>query len=1049
MHSFKKIVVAGSLSLVALTAFAQDSESEIEEVLVTGSRIVDSNVFSASQIATVSGEDIEQRGITRVEDYLNDLPQISPGQSVTNSNGASGTATVNLRNLGCSRTLVLLNGKRMPPGTAGGSSCADLNAVPSLLIERVEVLTGGASSVYGSDAVAGVVNFILNDEFEGFKASYTNSFYSHTNDDGRLRDLVDSYDYERAPKDVTTGETEKFSVAFGGPIFDGRGHITAYAERTDTEAVLQGDYDISACALSGGTSRCGGSSTIPPGRWADFGGYRALGYRDSEGNYTGVDYKVQGDEFVPRAGQTFNYNPTNFFQRPDKRTNTGFFGKYELTDDIEAYASLRVMESESNAQIAFSGTFGNITSLPCYNALLSEQQFNAVCGEYQGMGGEHAPNFTSAAEALSYIATLQQGVAGHNAAVDAFQAQYYDGSLGPDGAPIGWLAAADGLFLDEDGDPSRRLLFEAATDASVANGGIIGFAAPLYSLKRNVEGNPRQSIFKYTNAVTEIGIRGDINDDWRFDISYQTAEVDYQNEYRNDLSVTAINRAVNVVNINGVPTCVSALDGSDSACIPYNLFQGGLAGDEGIQGVIDGGAELQQYIANATYVNGDSKQTVISAFVSGDTGISIPGAPSSISLAVGFETRELSTSFRPDRPSRTGDRSGSGGATLPLSGEYDVNEYYAELGVPVTDGLSLEAGYRYSDYSTGATTDTWKLGGYWKVNDDLSIRTTFQTATRHANLSELYRAVGAGLVDLDDDPCSGSRGAPTATAAQCALTGLDASLYGSDLTSPADQYNIQVGGNVNVKPEEAESFTAGIVFTPSAIEGLTLTADFFDITVTEGIGTVSAKTALDKCIETGQSTYCDLINRNPVNGSLWLTGGYISQQITNIAEENLQGVDIIFDYSFETALGNVDIEGVTTYLSSQELIELPGEAPIECAGNWGGSCGKNPLPEISGNYRATLSTEYDTDVTLGVRYLGATDDLNSNQINFDAFTYLDLTVVYRGFENFEGILGVSNLLDKDPAVTSDAGTAPGNGNTFPGYFDALGRYVYLTLNANF
>lgn len=1033
MHTSKKLVVATSVALACAAVQAQDASTEIEEVLVTGSRIVDSNVFSASQIATVSGEDIEQRGITRVEDYLNDLPQISPGQSVTNSNGASGTATVNLRNLGCSRTLVLLNGKRMPAGTTGGGSCADLNAVPSLLIERVEVLTGGASSVYGSDAVAGVVNFILNDEFEGFKASYTNSFYSHSNDDGRLRDLVDSYDYDRAPSSVTTGETEKFSIAFGGPIFDGRGHITAYAEKTDTEAVLQGDYDISACALSGGTSRCGGSSTIPPGRWADFGGYRALGFRDSDGAYTGVDYMVQGDDFVPRNGQTFNYNPTNFFQRPDKRMNTGFFGKYELTDDIEAYASVRLMESESNAQIAFSGTFGNITSLPCYNALLSEQQFNAVCGEYQGMGGDHAPNFGSAAEALSYIATLQQGVAAHNDAVAQFTA-----------------AADQNNYLDPDtGLFSPRLLFEAATDASVANGGIIGFAAPLYSLKRNVEGDPRQSIFKYTNAVAEIGIRGDINDDWRFDLSYQTAEVDYQNEYRNDLSVTAINRAVNVVNINGVPTCVSALDGSDNACVPYNLFQGGLAGDAGIQGVIDGGAELQQYIANATYVNGDSKQTVLSAFVSGDTGISIPGAPSSISLAVGYENRELSTSFRPDRPSRTGDRSGSGGATLPLQGEYDVNEYYAELGVPVSEGLSLEAGYRYSDYSTNQTTETWKLGGYWQATDDLSFRTTFQTATRHANLAELYESVGFGLVDLDDDPCSGSRGAPTATQAQCQLTGLDPALYGSDLTSPADQYNIQAGGNENVKPEEAESFTAGIVFTPSAIEGLTLTADFFDITVTEGIGTVSAKTALDKCIETGQSSYCDLINRNPVNGSLWLTGGYISQQTTNIAEENLQGVDIIFDYSFETAFGNVNVEGVTTYLSSQEVIELPGEAAIECAGNWGGSCGKNPLPEISGNYRATLATEYDTDVTLGIRYLGATDDLNSNQIDFDAFTYVDLTVVYRGFENFEGIFGVSNLMDKDPAVTSDAGTAPGNGNTFPGYFDALGRYVYFTLNANF
>ena len=120
------------------------------------------------------------------------MPQISPGQSITNSNGASGAATVNLRNLGCGRTLVLLNGRRMPPGTTSGGNCADLNTIPTLLLDRVEVLTGGASSIYGSDAVAGVVNFILDDEFEGFKASYQYGFYNHENDNSSLRALVDS-----------------------------------------------------------------------------------------------------------------------------------------------------------------------------------------------------------------------------------------------------------------------------------------------------------------------------------------------------------------------------------------------------------------------------------------------------------------------------------------------------------------------------------------------------------------------------------------------------------------------------------------------------------------------------------------------------------------------------------------------------------------------------------------------------------------------------------------------------------------------------------------
>ena len=979
-----------SFAAIPFSALAQD---DVEEVVVTGTRIADPNVTSSSQITSIDGEELLVRGITRVEDYLNDLPQISPGQSITNSNGASGTATANLRNLGCSRTLVLMNGRRMVSGTTGGGNCADLNTVPTLLFDKVEVLTGGASSVYGSDAVAGVVNFILDDEFVGMKSSFYHGFYQHKNDNSSLRDLVASYDYALAPKDVTTGDTEKVSVAFGGEIDGGKGHITAFMEHTDTKPILQGEYDISACALRSGFSGCGGSSTIPPGRWADFGGYNAGGFVNVDPTITGVDFKVLGNEFVPRAGQAYNYNPTNFFQRPDDRFNSGFFGKYEVSDNAEVYVDMTYMKSESNAQIAYSGTFGNITALPCYNAFLSEQQYNAACGDWTGMGGDHAPDFASGAAALAYLANL---------------------------------------------------------DLAVGDGSILGYKAPLYSLKRNVEGNPRQSIFAYKSFTQTVGVRGDINDNWSYDAYYQTSNVVYNNEYRNDLSVTAINRAVDVVSVNGVPTCVSALNGTDSTCVPYNLFQGGLPGDQGIQGVLDGGQELQSYIANSTYINGDGEQTTFTAYVTGDTGYSIPGAPGNVSVVAGFESRELSSDFRPDLPSRTGDRSGSGGATLPLGGTYDVDEFFVELGIPVTDTVSMDAGFRSADYSTGNDTTAAKLGAFWTVNDKVSVRGSFQTSQRHANLAELYQGIGQGLVDLDYDPCGidpDTGAAPIATQAQCENTGLPANLYGTDLKSPADQYNIQTGGNPNVNPEESESITIGVVLNP--MDGLTLTVDYFDITVEDGIGTVSPKTALDKCIETGAAAFCNLINRNPVNGSLWLTGGYISAQITNISEEQTSGIDVIFDYSVDTNWGPLVVSGVTTLLDSYDIIELPGEAAIGCSGNWGGSCGKNPMPEVMGSYTVGLTTEFDTDVILGVRYLGETDDLNANDIDFDAYTYLDATAIYSVNDNMSVTLGVSNLLDKEPGYTSDAGTAPGNGNTFPGYFDAFGRHIHLSINYSY
>ena len=986
----------GALALIGMpvgmqTALAQDQQAvEIEEIVVTGTRIRDPNVISSSQITTVQAEDIADRGITRVEDYLNDLPQVSPGQAITASNGASGTATVNVRNLGCARTLVLINGQRLAPGTTGGGNCADLNSIPTLLLERVEVLTGGASSVYGSDAVAGVVNFILDDDFEGFRASYMHSRYQHTNDNDEFRELVRSYDYQVADGDVVTGETDKLALAFGGGVLDGRGHVTGFIEKTDTAPILQGDYDISACALTRGKSACGGSSTIPPGRWADFGGYSALGYvNTADASVTGLDLKLLGDEFIPRAGQTYNYNPTNFFQRPDERLNVGFFGDYQVADTIEAYASVRSMRSESNAQIAYSGTFGNITSLPCYNPLLSEQQYDTVCGNWAGMGGDHAPDFPSAAAALAYLSTLAQ---------------------------------------------------------AVGDGDIIGYRAPLYSLKRNVEGGPRQNITTYENTVSIYGVRGDIGERWSFDISYQSSDVEYTSEYRNDLSVMAINRAIDVISVNGTPTCVAALNGSDAACMPYNLFQGGRPGDGGIQGVIDGGPELQRYIANSTFVLGTGRQRIVQAVLSGETAFALPGAPSGLSTAVGIETKDLSTDFRPDRPSRTGDRSGSGGATLPLAGGYDVTEYFVELGIPVRDNLSLDAGYRYADYSTGNTTDTFKLGAFWQIANSIALRGSYQSAIRHASLYELFRAQGFNLVDLADDPCGLSM---TASQAACANTGLPAALYGTDLKSPADQYNILQGGRPDVEPEEATSFTAGLVATPAFLEGLTVTLDYFQINVEKGIGTIPAATALEKCLDTGIATFCDLINRNPVNGSLWLQGGYISAQTTNLSEETVEGLDIIFDYTFDTRLGPVTVEGVTTNLWTAELIELVGEAPLDCAGNWGAYCGKNPQPTWSGNYKATLHAPRALRLSVGLRYLGETEDLGSNEIDFEAETYWDLTAEWQARNHLLATAGVSNLFDTDPQVSSDAGTAPGNGNTFPAFFDALGRYMFVNVGVSF
>ena len=191
---FKSLPIALAL-LLPISAMA--NEETMEELVVTGSRIsADPNVTNPSPVTQVGADEFLYQGVTRVEDLLNDLPSVYPGQESGQSNGATGTATVNLRNLGTERTLILIDGHRMGQGSpiADGIT-ADINQIPASLVERVEVLTGGASSAYGSDAVAGVINFILKDDFEGINFDYQKSYYSHDNSNSDIQSLVRSYDF--------------------------------------------------------------------------------------------------------------------------------------------------------------------------------------------------------------------------------------------------------------------------------------------------------------------------------------------------------------------------------------------------------------------------------------------------------------------------------------------------------------------------------------------------------------------------------------------------------------------------------------------------------------------------------------------------------------------------------------------------------------------------------------------------------------------------------------------------------------------------------------
>ena len=244
----------------ALPVMAQEStpvgNAPIQEVIVTGSRISNPNLTSISPVSTISNEDIAAAGKTRVEDILNQLPQAFAAQGSNVSNGASGTATVDLRGLGAKRTLVLVNGRRLMPGNPdttpdNNSGAADLNQIPRQLIQRVEVLTGGASSVYGADAIGGVVNFIMDNRFEGVKFEGSYGFNQHKND-SNAGDVVRAAGFATPSRNVDLGYTKDFSFVLGSNFAEDRGNATFYATYRDVDAVLQGDFDYSACTFNSG-----------------------------------------------------------------------------------------------------------------------------------------------------------------------------------------------------------------------------------------------------------------------------------------------------------------------------------------------------------------------------------------------------------------------------------------------------------------------------------------------------------------------------------------------------------------------------------------------------------------------------------------------------------------------------------------------------------------------------------------------------------------------------------------------------------------------------
>jgi outer membrane receptor protein involved in Fe transport len=971
----------------ATTAFAAEG-GQISEVVVTGSRIVQPNLTSISPITTVGAEDVKIEGITRVEDLVNNLPQAFGEFGNNLSNGATGTASVNLRNLGSNRTLVLVNGRRLMPGdpTQNGNATPDLNQIPAALIERVEVLTGGASAVYGADAVAGVVNFIMNDNFEGVRLDAQYNLYQHEND-SRVDQLVRARNFDTPSSSVSDGDDINLTFVLGANSEDGKGNITVYAGYRNTSALRQSERDFSACSLNpddaGTGAVCGGSGTTSPTRLQAIVQTGPM----AGGNVANFVTNADGSLRPFTASDQFNFAPFNYYQRPDDRYTAGLFAKYAVSNAMEVYTEFSFMNDQTLAQIAPSGLF---------------------FGGGPGVGGGYLVNCNNPFLTQAQVSTFctQRGL--------------------------------------------------AATDvASIGIG------------KRNVEGGARISDLEHTSYRAVLGTRGDITDVWSYDVYGLYGTTEYSQTFLNDFSGTRARNALIAVRDNmGNIVCGINNDADptndDPNCRPYNIFSGAGPSQDALN-----------YLQVPGFQNGSTTEVVLSGSVSGDLsgyGLKLPTASQGLAVAFGAEYRSEDSLLRNDQAFASGDLLGQGGATLDTVGSYDVKEIFTEARLPILEDkpfakvLSVEAGYRYSDYNLGFDTDTYKFGADWAPVEDLRVRASFQRAVRAPNIQELFRPQVVQL-DGSSDPCAGPR--PAFSPAQCALTGVSAIQYGNILANSANQYNGLTGGNMALDPEISDTISFGFVYTPGFAPNLSVAVDFFDIDVEDTIGTIGADLIINTCLTGGDPAFCGLINRAPGSGSLFLGNqGFIIDTTQNTGTLQTKGVDVDVNYLWKLdSLGDMRVSLISTFVDELETEPLPGFPKFDCVGLYGPACG-TPTPEFRTKLRTTWNTPWNLDVSLTWRFIdsvdleGTVDNPNFNPAfspvdrRLGTRSYFDLSAAY-GFKtsvaDLKVRLGIDNLTDKDPPlVTSENCIAVFcSGNTFPQVYETLGRTFMFNITSDF
>lgn len=986
------VLAAAAAALTGTPAYAQDAEDDSEDaIVVTGTRLARQDFEAISPITTVGSEQLELTATLTTDSLLNELPQIVPGNTRTSNNaGGEDFATVDLRGLGPQRTLVLINGERVPASSTTG--VVDLNTIPASLISRIEVVTGGASAVYGSDAMAGVVNFVLKDDYEG--AEFTITYGS----------------------ELESGNAGEFEIngLVGGNFANGRGNLTAYASYYNRNSVSQSEYDYSrvsgaicydpvagggytysicdstAAALTHGgiISGSGGSGTNPYGTIvnsaanpftnlsvnqsgignnnfsAGFTDTNCDGVAGGAVNGGNLSFDVNGNLMpynnngfcaIPlrtqglQGSSRYNYAPDNLLIIPGERVALTTVGHYDFENDVRLNLLINYTNSRSEVQLAATPATGLTVRL--------------------------TPNMRN-----------------------MIQADH----------PDLWAALM-----------SRPTPY-----------------APFTVNRRTNEVGTRNAYYENNAFFFLAGLEGSLGENWDWNLAASYGQVHFSNRAINSVNRTAFNQ--------GLSGCQALTPGADN--ILGTLDDGGVSlGSAALPNcqTLDIFGENSLTDAQASFLRVTTFETNIieenrvTGFVRGDL-FELPAGP--IAAVFGFEYRDSYAGKFIDDQQRTGNIYGFN-AIQDAQGSVDVYELYTEIAVPLVSEapfahyLGLEAGYRRSNYSSVGNIDSYKLGGEWAPVEWLRFRVMQNEATRAPSVIELFQNGDQGFPAFTD-PCrdANSNGAPDVagvTQAFCVGQGVPLAAYPGFVASNS-QVQAFAFGNPNLAPETAESLTYGVVFTPDwfPIGDLRASIDYYDIEITDVIAAFGAQFFINDCYINGNLASCANVVRDPTTGQV----SFVNTSLGNQGSLQSQGYDIQLEWSLPLGPGQLTVNELYSILDSYQI------NGNEFAGGSSAGIG-GALPD----YKSVLSVSYNVgDWTFLGRWTYSPETYSFNWANTfnPESSYIDVSARWAMTDNFTLTANVDNLLDDSPPQTADG--LFGQANTDVQNYRVLGRTLAVS-----